>query len=477
MTIALLVVCVLLLIGIVLRVNVAVVRWLFVPSSVVAGFVGLIGIQACLAWGATDVQIFSSALSDQWQTWPGWLIAVVFAGMLLPSQTQGSGSRFRSVAAQGIMVWIIVLGESATGLLAVWLLIQPFYDVPNSLGMLIETGFAGGHGTAAAMGEVFASDVVKLPGGKDLGMLMATCGLVYGVLSGVVWINLGVRLNWIGKPSRSAAGETEDHPAKSQIANAANSTLGIARIDSDTVDPLLFQVIWLSLAFGIGLALQSLVMQGAIWVDGWFATSADLDGAQQELSKRLRVSHVVKFPLFIYTLLGGFLVRRGLQWAGRESWIDTTTISRLTSAAMDVLVVAAIASLNVGVVFAFAWPFLILFGCGAIWTAVCLLLISRWILPRDYWFQLGLINYGMSTGTTATGFVLLKMVDPHLKSGAAEDYALAAPLSAPFIGGGIITVALPLLLLESVPIYFPAMVISGLVIGLVFLGRSVASDA
>jgi ESS family glutamate:Na+ symporter len=100
-----------------------------------------------------------------------------------------------------------------------------------------------------------------------------------------------------------------------------------------------------------------------------------------------------------------------------------------------------------------------------------LLLISRWLLPSEHWFQLGLINYGMSTGTTATGFVLLRMIDPELDSGAAEDYALAAPLSAPFIGGGMITIALPLLVLERINIAIPALVIAGIVSAMIFVGR------
>jgi ESS family glutamate:Na+ symporter len=77
----------------------------------------------------------------------------------------------------------------------------------------------------------------------------------------------------------------------------------------------------------------------------------------------------------------------------------------------------------------------------------------------------------MSTGTTATGFVLLRMVDPDLDSGAAEDYALAAPLSAPFIGGGMLTVAFPLLLLERVPIAITSTTLAGLVIAMIFMGR------
>ena len=56
---------------------------------------------------------------------------------------------------------------------------------------------AGGHGTAAAMGQVYSHPTIDLIGGLDLGVLMATCGLVYGVVSGIVWINIGVRAGWV----------------------------------------------------------------------------------------------------------------------------------------------------------------------------------------------------------------------------------------------------------------------------------------
>ena len=141
----------------------------------------------------------SLSVSNVLGSWPGWLIAVVFAGMLLERKPATARQSARRVGQEGLMVWIIVLGQTAIGLLAVWLIVQPFYDVPNSMGMLIETGFAGGHGTAAAMGEVFAHPSVQLESGKDLGMLMATCGLVYGIVSGIFWINIGVRRGWVAK--------------------------------------------------------------------------------------------------------------------------------------------------------------------------------------------------------------------------------------------------------------------------------------
>ena len=67
--------------------------------------------------------------------------------------------------------------------------------------------------------------------------------------------------------------------------------------------------------------------------------------------------------------------------------------------------------------------------------------------------------------------MLLRVVDPELESGAAEDYALAAPLSAPFIGGGMVTVGLPLLVLERVPIGLAALVLIAIVSGMILLGR------
>lgn len=463
MSIALVVVAVLLLLGIVVRQKINLLRTLFIPASVVAGFIGLLGIQLCLGFGEHHVvSEWAATISKTLAGWPGWLIAVVFAGMLLErKQVQSSVKESaKRVGKQGLMVWVIVLGQTAVGLLATWLIIQNWYDVPNSFGMLIETGFAGGHGTAAAMGEVFAHPSVNLVGGKDLGMLMATFGLVYGVVTGIFWINIGVRSGWVAKSKNADKVEGQ----------LGHDSIGAARIDLETIDPLLFQVVWLTLAFGIGLAMQSVVMQFAQLLDGYFLESVETDRARAQLSKELKFSSIADFPLFIYTLFGGLIVRKLLTVFGQAQRIDNATIGRLTSTAMDILVVAAIASLNLQAVAAMVIPLSVLCIAGAIWTAICLLVISRWLLPREHWFQLGLINYGMSTGTTATGFVLLRMIDPDLDSGAAADYALAAPLSAPFVGGGMLTIGLPLLLLERVSIAIPALVLLSAVIWLVLIG-------
>ena len=210
MTVAVVAVAILLLIGVGLRQSLSVLRRFFIPASVIAGFVGLGAVNVAdwlelrgrsasvvVAEVETNVEASpdesadgeteqppSAETNNQAPTddepsraaelakvlsgWPGPLIAIVFAAMLLQppasnvSDRSGaqasSGSQASRVGRQGLMVWIIVLGETFVGLLVTWLLIQPRFDLPNSFGFLIETGFAGGHGTAAAMGQVFANE-------------------------------------------------------------------------------------------------------------------------------------------------------------------------------------------------------------------------------------------------------------------------------------------------------------------------------
>ncbi len=385
MTIAIILTAILLLVGMAFRLAIPLFHWLYIPASVIAGFLGLIVVQLVvrsLSPDALAYDLFASS-AEQWKSWPGLLIAIVFAGMLLERQPKSLGNSLRRAGREGLMVWIIVLGQTACGLLATWLFIQPVYGVPAAFGMLIETGFAGGHGTAAAMGQVFASADVGLPAGRDLGVMMATVGLVYGIISGVFWINVGVRRGWTDRIRVDAGAGMEQR-----------TPMGNAVVPSDVIDPLLVQVIWLAVAFGIGMTLQWGAESVASWADP--PGLANADAGPDPLQQRTGLAAIVSsFPLFIFTLFGGLITRRVLTYFGLSQLIDPVSIGRITSSVMDVLVVAAIASLNLAAVAQKAGPILILVAVAAIWTAVCLVVLSRRILPLDHWFELGLINYGM----------------------------------------------------------------------------------
>ncbi len=480
MILACLFVAVLLAIGFALRNRFGIFDKIYIPASVIAGTIGLAVIQLFPLFSLPEPadRLFGDSVT-MLAKWPVFLIAVVFAAMLLQRHSGRRRIGMRATVCEAIMVWIIALGQTAIGLLLTWLVIQPFYDVPNSFGMLIETGFAGGHGTATAMGQVFTTPQIDFPVGRDLGLLMATAGLVYGTISGIFWINLILRLKLA----------TTDKPA-----TVSPDTESIVNVDSnatdtkpgDTENPniasrYMTQILAIAAAFAIGFSAQRVVGMIAAELDqppvADISIPAD-ESLDSPIIQRLRwVNLVGSFPLFIYTLFGGWIVSRALKSIKQAHWLDGHAGATISGWAMDLLVVAALATLNLQAVAAYIFPMTVLFLGGAVWCAVCLLFLSPRILAKSHWFELGLINYGMSTGTTATGFVLLRLVDPQLKTDAAKQYALAAPLSAPMVGGGLITIGLPLLVLHRLPIGISAVTVAVFVAILIALGLRLAKHS
>ena len=440
--------------------------------------VGLILAARSQQVGGWISQLWAADIANTIDPWPGLLIAVVFAGLLI----ERPGKTFREAmvraSRQGVVAWIVILGEVFVGLLAVALLVRPFYpELPLPFGQLIETGFAGGHGAAAAMGSLF-TDTYQFPAGRDLAFLFATVGLVYGVVSGIFFVNLGVRRGWLRRVPVAEVDEGANDPLlgyESRVrAEVATNAIEIpvvsglenrydpppsafARVRSEVIDPLAFQLVILAAAFAAGFALQ----QGFLYLAGVAAPA----NWQQ---------FIENIPLFLFTLLGGWVVRELMYLFRVGDLIDPPSIHRLTGIAMEILIVAALTNLRIEAAAQYLWPVLLLLGVGFAWTAFCLVYVSRKLLPRYYWFELGLLNYGMSTATTAQGILLLRIVDRDLESGAAEDYAAAAPLSAPFVGGGVLTVLGFPLLLKAWGVWPVLIVIAVVLVGLWFVGLSLA---
>jgi ESS family glutamate:Na+ symporter len=357
------------------------------------------------------------------------LIAVVFAALLLErAGGKGFGEALRRGARSGLLAWVIILGQIAIGLVVYLAVVRPGHPhVPPSFGQLLEVSWAGGHGSSGAMAEVYQG--LGFPEGRDLAFFLATVGLIYGVTSGLVLVNVAVRRGWThaGRGAAAIPIVTGLEPRRDP------PPIAFGRTRREVIDPLAVQVVILAAAFAVGLALQWVFVEGAEFVLG----------ENDPGVKGQAIDFAGNIPLFLFTLLGGWVVRETMRLLGAGDLIDPPSIQRLVGVAMDVLIVAAIATMRVDALRSFFLPIVLLVAGGATWSAVCLLVLAPRVLPRAYWFELGLLNYGFSTANTPQGFMLLRIVDPELKSGAAEDYAVAAPLSAPFVGGGVVTFMLP----------------------------------
>ena len=157
------------------------------------------------------------------------------------------------------------------------------------------------------------------------------------------------------------------------------------------------------------------------------------------------VSLIRAIPVFPLAMVGGLIVQVVLQRTRQTDLASPVAQASLGSVAMDLLITAAMASLNLPLLEENWIPFVALAVAGLTWN-VCAFL---WLAPRifrDHWFERGIADFGQGTGVTATGLLLLRMADPLGRSRAMEAFSFKQLLFEPFLGGGLVTALSPLLI-------------------------------
>ncbi len=130
---------------------------------------------------------------------------------------------------------------------------------------------------------------------------------------------------------------------------------------------------------------------------------------------------------------------------------------RLMGLSLDVLIVAAIASLRLDLFLQNVVPFALLMLAGIAWTLFAFLVLAPRMISRD-WFEQSITEYGTSTGVTAIGLMLLRIVDPQNRTTGAQAFGARAMVISPIFGGGLLTATVPLLLLG----FGPRLVLAGI---------------
>ncbi|MEO1003105.1 MAG: sodium/glutamate symporter [Cyanobacteria bacterium J06638_7] len=399
----------LLLLATALRQRLPLLRRLGLPEALVAGLLGL-------AIGPfSPLRPFPESVYGVWSQTPGVLINVVFASLFIGEALPSRRMVWERAASQTAFGMVLGFGQYLVGGLVVLLVLRPLLGVNPLMACLIEVGFEGGHGTAAGMGTAFRR--LGLESGEALGLAMATFGILAGVLVGSALVVIGRRRRWLlpeSPPPARPAGHSEPAPAAAKA--------------SATIDGLTVNLALIGGAIGLGVLLRHAMVRLAAVLGG--EPSAELFAA---------------VPLFPLAMVGGLLVQRLLQWQGHPRLASSAVQRSIGSLAMDVLIAAAMASLNLPLVEEAWLPLLVLALAGLGWNVSVFL----WLGPRlfrDAWCERAIADFGQSTGVTATGLLLLRMADPYGRSPALEAFSFKQLAYEPFLGGGLVTAFAPIAL-------------------------------
>lgn len=401
-------------------------RALFIPTAVIGGFVVLAFGPEGLGRLTGGHGVFPAATLAVWKALPGLLINVMCAALLLGEHLPPLGKIWGVSGTHVIMAGIMSAGQFAVAGVVVLLLLEPVFGFSPKGGALIEMSFAGGHGTLAGLAPILVEyDAEEL---LEVGLGLATIGMVAGIVFGTMLVNYAVR-----SPSIPVARQRPTSPDEN-----LDIDHHLPRPDDEPIDEAhgMTQVTAAAVFLGVSIAVGYLLLQVARLVFGLLGSN-----------------FFEKFPLFPFTIVGGVLVQLCAVRFGFGRAINRRAVEGLGGLAIDGIVLCAIGTLSVGALGSHLGPLIVLAVVSIAWSVFVAMVIGRRVFPRD-WFEHSLAEFGESQGNVATGFVMLDMVDPARRTDVVRGYSYRQLLTRPVLGGGFLTaLSVPLIASWGLPVF------------------------
>lgn len=401
-------------------------RKLYIPTAVIGGFLvlglGPEGLGRLI--GGTG--LFPEQVFAIWRQLPGHLVTAMSASLLLGEHLPPLKKVWGISGGHVIMISVLSMGQFAVGGTLVWLLLEPVFGIDRKAGALLEMSFNGGHGTLAGLTPVFEHyGAVHL---VDIGLGLATIGILSGIIVGTTLVNYAIRSPSISVVRQSPTSPDEDFDIDHHLPGPDDQPMdewkGMPQVTAAAV--------FLGVTIALAIALLAL-----------FREVFHLAGSD----------FFDRFPLFPFTFPAAVIVqlcarRYNFEWA-----VNRRAVEGLGGMAIDGVIICAVGTLSLGAIGAYVVPLIILAIAAIGWSVFVTMFIGRRIFPR-HWFEHSIPEFGESQGMLACGFVMLDMVDPSRQTDVVRGYSYRQIITRPILGGGFITaLAVPLIERWGLPVF------------------------
>lgn len=377
------------------------VRKTLMPVSVIAGFM-MLALKLVLEKGFGVKELFDRELLD---TLVYHCIALGFIAMSLRVADKKAQEARAAGAKSGALIVGAYLVQAFVGLCVTVLLGLTFMrGLYKPAGLLLPMGYGQGPGQANNIGMTYES--YGFAGGQSFGLAIAAAGYICACTVGVIMLNVWRRKGLLEDKRSESAEEsvTVDYfQAKDEIPV------------SDSVDKLSIQM---------GLVLVVYLITYLVTLGITSALTAWAPGVGKLLNSMLWGFNFIigsAIAMLVKTLIGS-AKKRGLI---KRQYQNNYLLNRLSGFFFDLMIVAGIACIDPEDLTGLWIPFVLIAVLGGIVTWFYLRRVSRDIYKGYY--REGLISmYGMMTGTIGSGILLLREIDPDLKTPAANNLVLGS---------------------------------------------------
>ncbi len=278
-----------------------------------------------------------------------------------------------------------VLGFSIS-LIAV-LFIKDFFP---AAGVLLPFGYGQGTGQALNYGGIYENDF-GFVGGKSFGLTIAALGFLSASIGGVI------HLNFMKRKGKIIVKADQEGRIKSEEIQSENEIPMQESIDKLTVQIALIAASYL-LAFAIMFVLGKIIpgMRSVIYGFNFLLG--------------------VLSATFLKVIINFFKKKNII----KKEYTNNFLLTRASNFFFDIMVVAGIAAIRLGVLKNY-WGIILIMGVvGLISTYLYNYYVSK-TLFKEYAEEQFLTMYGMLTGTASTGIILLREIDGDFKTPAADN--------------------------------------------------------
>ncbi len=386
---------ILLIVGTLLRAKIKLFQNLFLPASVIGGFIGLIIVQTSIIPIPFDWVRTYSLL-------PGILIIPIFASIPLGMSISKSNmlTSFPNIIKcfgifQAVAMTQCIIGYG-TNLL--YSRLKPEIELYRTFGYELSAGFSGGHGLAAATGKLLEGfGVPYWEVAQGIAMTTATVGLIGGIVFGIIFINIAVR-----KKNTSILKEPNDIPIESKLGFNKNinsqASIGRETLMSSNIETIAFH---LAIIFSVcGLAYIIL-----------------------DLVRKTNITGLSVLPVWTYSMIIMFILNIIIGKLKMDWIVDSKLKSRITGSLSDFAVVSAITSLPIKAVLQYIEPLIFMMILGFIVSYFMIFFMAKSLFKKNY-FEYGIMLWGALTGVMITGITLLKICDNDYQSPVLKDFSL-----------------------------------------------------
>jgi ESS family glutamate:Na+ symporter len=387
-----------LLIATVLRARVRFFQRYLIPNSLTAGFFLLFFYNYAAPHLGLDTRGLEALIYH--------LLNISFVAMTLrhPAPAHGNVRRRTWGMATGLINQYAV--QSTVGIALAFVFAWTIMPALSPrFGLLVTLGFSLGPGQAYALGRTW--EAFGLQGGGSLGLTFAALGFLWACFGGVALLNVGIHKGWID-PKR----------LKGEVATRGIYPRGAERpvgsrltTESEAIDTM-----------GINLAVTMFAyLLAYLFLRGLTSALSLLGKAGAELGASFWGI------AFIFSVLAAMVVRGFMTATRTDHVLDDGSLTRMSGAAVDLMVAAALGAVSIVVVVEYWLPVLVMSTVAGVLAIVML----PWMGSRmfdDHAFERMMIIYGCATGTLATGLTLLRVVDKDFETPVATDYMYSSAL-------------------------------------------------